>query len=190
MPPGQLYRAAWGFYMLLALAAVIWIGWREKVIRLELFVDPEEWWIDLVAGVAGGLALIGLWRLAARRFAVARSLESRLGALLGSLTRAEVIALAVISGLAEELFFRGAVQGSWGIYWATALFALLHTGPEPSFRFWTLFAAVAGAIFGGLMLWRGNLLAPVTAHFVVNAVNLGRIAGAPAAPAAEGDLPG
>jgi hypothetical protein len=26
------------------------------------------------------------------------------------------------------------------------------------------------------MLWRGNLLAPVTAHFVVNAVNLQRVA--------------
>lgn len=176
--------------MLLALAAVIWIGWREKVIRLDLFVDPAEWWIDLGAGVAGGLVLVGVWRLAARWFAVARSLESRLGALLGSLTRAEVIALAVISGLAEELFFRGAVQGSWGFIWATALFAALHTGRERSLRFWTLFAAAAGALFGGLMLWRGNLLAPITAHFVVNAVNLQRITVAPAAQAAEGDPAG
>ena len=82
----------------------------------------------------------------------------------------------MLSGFAEELFFRGAVQGSWGFVWATLLFALMHTGPDPAFRLWTLFALLAGALFGGLMLWRGNLLAPVTAHFVVNAVNLRRIA--------------
>lgn len=82
----------------------------------------------------------------------------------------------MLSGFAEELFFRGAVQGSWGFVWATLLFALMHTGPDRAFRLWTLFALLAGALFGGLMLWRGNLLAPVTAHFVVNAVNLRRIA--------------
>jgi membrane protease YdiL (CAAX protease family) len=45
-----------------------------------------------------------------------------------------------------------------------------------SVRLWTLFAVVAGSLFGGLMLWRGNLLAPVVAHFLVNAVNLSRLA--------------
>jgi membrane protease YdiL (CAAX protease family) len=37
---------------------------------------------------------------------------------------------------------------------------------------WTVFAALAGLLFGGLMLWRGNLLAPMVGHFVVNAINL------------------
>jgi membrane protease YdiL (CAAX protease family) len=169
---------------------VIWSGWREKVIGLDLFFDPERWWLDLAAGIAGGLALVGLWRLAARWSGRARDLEGKLGALLGSLTRGEVVALAVISGLAEELFFRGAVQGSWGFFWATALFALLHTGPGASFRYWTIFAAVAGAMFGGLTIWRENLLAPITAHFVVNAVNLSRVAVAPASPAVESDRAG
>ena len=176
LPPGQLYRLAWGFYLLLAVGAVVWIGWREKVIPLELFVDPALWWIDLAAGAGAGLLLVALWRLAVRGLPLARKLEGRLGALLGTLTRSEVIALAVLSGVAEELFFRGAVQGSWGFAWATVLFALMHTGPSPAFRLWTLFALIAGALFGGLMLWRGNLLAPVTAHFVVNAVNLRRVA--------------
>jgi membrane protease YdiL (CAAX protease family) len=155
---------------------VVWIGWREKVIPLALFVDPARWWLDLAAGAGGGLVLIAVWRLAVRFLGLARRLEERLGALLGALTPAEVIALALLSGFAEELFFRGAIQGSWGFAWATILFALMHTGPDPAFRLWTLFALLAGALFGGLMLWGGNLLAPVTAHFVVNAVNLGRIA--------------
>ena len=57
------------------------------------------------------------------------------------------------------------------------LFGLLHSGPGKAFRLWTLFAVVAGALLGGLMVWRGNLLGPVVGHVLVNAVNLRRLAG-------------
>ena len=70
------------------------------------------------------------------------------------------------------------LPGVYGWLLATLLFALLHSGPGPAFRLWTLFAAVAGALFGAIMLWRGNLLGPVVAHFVVNAVNLKRVSDA------------
>lgn len=175
LPPGQLYRVAWAFYMVLGLGGVLWIGWREKVIPLDLFIDPAGWWLDLGLGLGAGGLLILVWNLGTRGLALARDLEGRLGRLLGTLSLAEVVSLAIFSGFAEELFFRGAVQGSWGWFWASALFALLHTGPAPAFRLWTLFAAVAGGLFGGLMLWRGNLLAPMVAHFAVNAVNLYRV---------------
>lgn len=156
----------------------MWIGSRERVIPLTLFVDPGGWWIDLGLGVGSAAVLLGLWWLLGRRLAAGRELERRIAELLGPLARDEAIALAVLSGVAEELFFRGAVQGSWGWLWATALFAVLHTGPGLSFRLWTLFAVVAGGLFGGLVLWRGNLLAPVVAHVLVNAVNLSRLAAA------------
>ena len=96
--------------------------------------------------------------------------------MLGGIGTPEVIALALLSGFAEELFFRGAVQAAWGWPVATLLFALLHVGPGAAFRSWTLFAALAGLVFAGLMEWRGSLLAPVLAHALVNAVNLGRLA--------------
>ena len=105
-------------------------------------------------------------------------LEELLGELLGGITAPQAIALAALSGFAEELFFRGAVQGAVGWLAASLLFALLHSGPGRELRLWTLFALCAGLLFGALMLWRGNLLAPVLAHFVVNAVNLYRLRGA------------
>lgn len=170
-----IYRLAWVFYLVLALAGALWIGWREGTIALEVFIDTQRWWLDLGLGVGAGLLLLGVWDLGRRRFPRAIRLERQLGKLLGPLDSSEIIGLALLSGFAEELFFRGAVQGSWGWIPATVLFALLHTGPGPSYRVWTAFAGVAGLVLAGLMLWRGNLLAPVVAHALVNGINLGKL---------------
>lgn len=177
LPAGQLYRLAWVFYLVLAVGGAVWIGAREGRIRLTLFVDLDGWWIDLGVGLGAAAALLGLWELGRRLLPPARALERRLGELVAGATASELAALALLSGFAEELFFRGAVQGQWGWLVATALFALLHTGPGPAFRTWTLFAALAGALFGALAAWRGNLLAPALAHMLVNGVNLPRLAG-------------
>lgn len=175
--PGRLYRLGWVIYLLMAVAGILWIGFRlDGPIPLGLFLDRDGWWIDLLLGIGSGLLLLGLWWMGERVSPLARQLEEQLAAVLGPLTPAEAISLAVLSGFAEELFFRGAVQGQWGWLAATVLFAVLHTGPGSAFRVWTLFAVVAGGLFGGLMEWRGNLLAPVIGHFVVNGVNLRRLA--------------
>jgi membrane protease YdiL (CAAX protease family) len=162
--------------MVLAVGGAVWIGFREGEIPLRLFLDVREWWLDLLLGVGAGLLLLGLWKGAERGSSLARDLEEQLGEALGPLGWQEVIALAVLSGFAEELFFRGAVQEAFGWLPATVLFALLHTGPGRAFRLWTLFALLAGLLFGGLMELRGNLLGPVVAHVLVNAINLWRLA--------------
>jgi membrane protease YdiL (CAAX protease family) len=69
------------------------------------------------------------------------------------------------------------LQGTVGLVGATILFGLLHSGPGRELRLWTLFALLAGGVLGLLMQWRGNLLGPVAGHFLVNAVNLRRLAG-------------
>lgn len=177
--PGRLYRLGWIIYLIMAVAGVLWIGIRESApIPLRLFVDPRHWWLDALLGLGSGALLLGLWRGAEEMSPLARRLQEQLSAILGSLTGPEAFALALISGFAEELFFRGAVQGQWGWLAATVLFALLHTGPGRHFRLWTVFAALAGALFGGLMVWRGNLLAPVLGHVLVNGVNLRRLTAA------------
>ena len=176
LPGDQLYRIAWVFYLFLAIGGALWTGARSGTIPLELFVDPNGWWIDLGLGLAAGGLLLAIWQAGLRLLPSASALEGKLGEMLRGIETPEVIALALLSGFAEELFFRGAVQGAWGWPVATVLFALLHVGPGAAFRSWTLFAAVAGLLFAGLMLWRGNLLAPVIAHVLVNGVNLGRLA--------------
>lgn len=143
---------------------------------MEHFVHSETWWVDLIAGILAGVALVVIWQAARRWCSSARRLEALLAELLGPLDRSEVMGLALLSGFSEELFFRGAMQGAWGWLPATILFALLHSGPGAAYRVWTAFAAVAGVVLAALMIWRGNLLAPVVAHTVVNGWNLGRLA--------------
>ncbi|HVR30006.1 MAG TPA: CPBP family intramembrane glutamic endopeptidase, partial [Thermoanaerobaculia bacterium] len=106
----------------------------------------------------------------------ARRFEALLRGVLGSLDASQAVGLALLSGFAEELFFRGAVQGAWGYGWATVLFAALHTGRDRGLWVWTVFALAAGLAFGGLVIWTGNLLPAVVAHVLVNAINLTRLA--------------
>jgi len=174
--PGRLYRLAWGLYLVLAVGGIVWIGLRRGVIPLSLFFDVHSWWLDLLLGAGAALLLLGTWMGAERAVPLARDLDRQIMAALGPLQPGEAVALAVLSGFAEELFFRGAVQGAFGWLPATLAFAVLHSGPGKAFRLWTLFAAIAGLVFAGLTVWRGNLLAPIVGHFLVNAVNLGRLA--------------
>lgn len=143
--------------------------------RLERFARPETLLPDLLAGVGCGLALLLLWWAAERWWRPARRLSALLGTLLAGLDRQQRIVLALLSGFAEELFFRGALQSALGLAWATALFALVHTGPQRATWPWTLFAALAGLGFGLLVLWHGTLLPAIVAHVLVNAIQLWRL---------------
>ncbi len=172
----RFYRLAWGFYMVLAVMGAIWIGLRDSGVSLALFVGPS-WWIDALVGVVAGVTLILGWELICRLVPGAATMNRELASLIGNLDVSTVVGLALLSGFAEELFFRGALQGSFGVVVATVCFALVHTGPGPAFRYWTLFALIGGSLMGGLMVWRGNLMAPIVCHVVVNGVNLGRMSG-------------
>jgi CAAX protease family protein len=177
-PAGRFYRLAWIFYLVLAIAGLVWIGLAGAgPIPLRLFVNLHGWPLDLALGAGAGLLLVAVWRLGRRFVPAARELNDLIAKLLAGLTRADALGLALLSGFAEELFFRGAVQGALGWIPATLLFGLLHTGPGRPFRLWTLFALAAGFLFAGLVLWRGNLLPAIVGHALVNAINLTELAG-------------
>jgi membrane protease YdiL (CAAX protease family) len=118
--------------------------------------------------------LLFTWWLA-RLIPLARELEATLRERLGPLTLGEAYGLALLSGVAEEVFFRGALQPAWGLLPATLVFAVLHSGRGRAMALWTSSALAAGALLGALMLWRGTLFAPIICHALVNAVQLRRL---------------
>ncbi|MEO1369769.1 MAG: CPBP family intramembrane glutamic endopeptidase [Acidobacteriota bacterium] len=174
-PGGRFYTTAWVFYLALAILGILWVGHAAGEISLSLFVDPRGWWLDLLVGLCAGGALLFGWSLLRDHSRDMRRVEAVMRETIGALDGPQIIAVALMSGFAEELFFRGAMQMSWGWPWALILFGVLHTGPESSFRVWTVFAFVAGGLFAAITLWRGNLLAAIVAHVLVNGVNLWRL---------------
>jgi membrane protease YdiL (CAAX protease family) len=125
-----------------------------------------------VLGAAAGLGVVGLTRLATRRWQWARDLHGSFRDLLGPLTLREIVILAAASSIGEELLFRGALLPWLGPWLQAIVFALLHVGPGKRFLPWTLSALVLGLAFGGLAMWTGNVGAPIAAHFMINFLNL------------------
>ncbi len=123
-------------------------------------------------GVAVGLAVVALTRLATKHFAWARELNSSFRDLLGPLTGREILILALASSIGEELLFRGALLPWLGVWAQAALFAALHVGPKKRFLPWTASAFVLGAAFGELAVRTGNLGGAIAAHFMINFLNL------------------
>jgi membrane protease YdiL (CAAX protease family) len=162
------------FYGLLGAVAIAWrlaadgeLPWRNPVAA-----GPAPLAARIGLGLGLGLAIVAASRLATRTTRTGAVLAAELGAVLGRLSRGRAWAYALASGLAEEAFFRGALQPQVGLVAATVLFAIAHYVPRPGLRVWSVFALGAGAAFGGLFLWTGDLLAPALAHIVVNGANL------------------
>lgn len=127
---------------------------------------------QVLLGSAVGLAFVGLSRWLAAGFAWAAALEQEFRPLALHIGRRGVFSAALASSVVEELFFRGVVQQALGLWFASAVFGLLHVGPNRRFRAWTLMAAVAGIALGFLFESTGTLVAPIAAHFVTNFLNL------------------
>jgi hypothetical protein len=167
-------RLVLGFYAVMGAAALVWRGladgalpWAEgpgsPVLPIHLRV---------AAGLAAGGALVAVSRIWTERSAAGRALADELSRLLGPLSLGRAWAFAAASGLAEEAFFRGALQPRLGWLGATLIFAAAHFVPTRRLWSWSVFALLAGALFGGLFAATGDLLAPLLAHALVNGLNL------------------
>ncbi|TFU27034.1 CPBP family intramembrane glutamic endopeptidase [Thermus tengchongensis] len=110
-------------------------------------------------------------------FREAESLHRVLGEALrrAGVGPATLLLLALLSGVAEEVFFRGLLQSlltAWlglsGLFLQALVFALLHPAPRRAFAY-PLYTGLAGLLFGLTYLLTGSLLPGILAHFLHNA---------------------
>ena len=173
--PRSLMRLALLFYGALFAAAALW---AELAGRSLFFASPEaasrpvEPVRDLAVGLLAGAIVILLSRQFTERSRWGEQLARALAAVLGRLSIRECTLLAILSGVAEEAFFRGALQPQVGLVAASLLFGLAHIAPRRELLPWTLFSLAAGFLLGALFDATGNLVAPAVTHVLVNAVNL------------------
>ena len=162
-------------YGVLLAIAILWAWLRGDRPLFELPGAIQPAWSALI-GTAAGLLVALLSQISVSLFAWARRLEEEFARILGPLTMFEVVLLALLSGVAEEAFFRGAMQPTLGFVLTSLIFGLLHIGPSKTYLPWTAMALAMGFALGAMYLWTGTLIAPILCHFLINTINLRRIA--------------
>jgi len=158
------------------LALAIGIGHARGHANV-FFVGNDTRGVPLSAaiGLAFGVVAVFATRLATSSWQWARVLHQEFHALVHQITLRDVVLLALASSVAEEALFRGALQPIIGVGPQAVLFAALHFRPRARFYPWTLMSLAIGLLFGWVTQWRGDLAAPIVAHFTVNALNLAYI---------------
>jgi len=172
-----LVPLALAFYAAMAGAAVAWrllVDGQGPFLARPGAAVPEASLLlrHALLGLLVGAGMIALSRLWTRRTRTGRALAQRLAEILGPLPGKSAVVLALASGVAEEAFFRGALQPRVGLGIASLLFGLAHLVPRRELAPWAGMAALAGLLLGALFDHTGNLLAPALAHVLVNGVNL------------------
>jgi uncharacterized protein len=170
--PARLVGVAIVFYGLLFAVALIWARLESRPLVLRSPGLEVSWLRDVSLGSITAAALVVASRALTAATSAGRALAEALARVLGRPGLGVCLALAAISGIAEEAFFRGALQPRVGLVVASGLFAAAHFAPRREFWPWPFFAFAAGVAFGALFDATGNLVAPVVAHAGVNAWNL------------------
>ena len=171
---GHVRAFAWAFYLVLLLVGLLWCYARTGRWLPESLAGGDTW-MSLALGT-GTAAIVILVSLAlVRRIASMRWFAEEIRRLLGPIDTGTALHLALASGIAEEVFFRGAVQPVLGYVGTSLAFGLIHIGPDRRFLSWTLFAVAMGFALGGMLELTGSLAGPVIAHVGVNFVNLRHI---------------
>jgi membrane protease YdiL (CAAX protease family) len=165
-----LYRSALLFYAFVALCAIAY-AWLFGVLdRLAGEAAPRA--MDLFAGAGVGLAIVALCHLAHRASAAVRRAGDAFGELVGPITTPQALVLALVSGVSEEILFRGALWPHFGLLGTSIVFGLLHILPVRALALYPLFAFAVGLVFGWLRGRSSSVAPPAVAHVVVNALNL------------------
>lgn len=173
---GSLVRLALRFYGVLLALALVWRVVADGDLPLHPAGGPRVGLATALAlGAVAAALVVSISELVTSRSRMGRRLATELAGVLGPLSVRQVAILALASGIAEEAFFRGALQPRVGLGWASLLFGLAHLAPRRDLLPWTAFALLAGFLLGALFEWTGQLAAPVATHVLVNGVNLYRL---------------
>lgn len=179
------FRSIFFFEFIMAIAAIV-LGMVFGP-PANQWVPPIDQWRDIITGVSvGALLAIPMHFLVLQldRFEWEPIIELReftqqvIGPSFRRFSNMEIIALAIVSGVSEELLFRGWLQCLWtgppaqwttfslilGLGIASITFGLAH---------WlnSLYAGVTfamGLLFGIMLVVTGNLLVPISAHATYN----------------------
>jgi membrane protease YdiL (CAAX protease family) len=171
------------FYAVLGGGSYLFGRFVLEVNPFQPFADrPERPLVDLAIGVGIGLTVVLISRFLDHHFAWSREMNRTLRRILGNIRPVDALMFAVLSGIGEEIMFRGVLLPWIGLAASSLLFGVIHgfTPGSPSqmaaamrqFLPLIIAATVMGFAFGYTVEYTGNILAAVVAHFTINFLNL------------------
>jgi membrane protease YdiL (CAAX protease family) len=159
----------------LAISAGIALALGRNPLAMPAWIDADT--APRVLASAGLGALVGGLTIAATRFmmrraAWARALHADLRPVVRRADDATLLTIAVASGVAEEVLFRGLLVPVIGIVGSSLVFGVVHQVRGRARWGWMLWAAATGLLFAIVFALTGSLLGPIVGHVLINAVNL------------------
>lgn len=153
-------RLEWLLSIGLTVLSVVWAWARDLPLAASL--APSV--VGMVTGVAAGAALWTTIPLLLRSPSMRRVWTEVLLPFSRTLATRDIVVIALLSGLTEELFFRGVLLPETGIVLSSVGFGALHALCGAYF----LWATFVGALFGALTLGSGSLVPAIVAHATYN----------------------
>jgi len=122
--------------------------------------------LDVAIGAVAAVVLYGVFWVGDRLLtsilpALARDI-ARLYAIRGAARPGRMVAVLVLVGPCEEIFWRGFVQSRAGVAIALVGYAAVHLWERKAVL--VLAAVAGGAFWAGLFAWRTTLVAPIVCH--------------------------
>lgn len=156
----------------LSLVALVGLALGERGVFEAL--APRGGFLNalLVGSTAGAGCVAVLWLI--RKVPALKVLESWQREVVSDWTATDAVAVALISGIAEEALLRAFLQPVIGLVPAAVLFAVLHLVPDRRLWSWPVFALACGLLLGALFD-RYGYPAAAAAHVVINLVALLRL---------------
>ncbi len=168
----QVMNLLWLTELILMGIFVLWLVFFYKKGLWEILSPGLFSYRNWLLGVGTGLALLLFSSLL---FWVSREYRQVVfevrSLLIQPIGYGDILVLALLSGVIEELFFRGFLQNEIGVILASIIFGLLHTGFSRRYLPYTLWALTAGLILGYSYLLTQAIIVPIVAHILNNLVS-------------------
>jgi len=128
--------------------------------------------IGMAIALFSGIAIVAASRWSAEHTLWGRQLKSEFRSMLGRLDSTQILVLALLSSMGEEILFRGVLQAHLGLLWTSLLFGLVHFPYRKELIPWSIFALVLGVGLGWLTIYSETLWPAIFLHFYINYFNL------------------
>ncbi len=178
-PEGELEpRAVLGvgvvLYCVLAVTALLWLWARDRLEALPLAaIGRHGPWLAAAVGLAVGWLGALVVAFMTTHMQKLREHETMTRRVFGCMGEVSAVAFVLVAAVAEELFFRLAVQDSFGLAGSVAVYVVLNISIG---GLWWLPITLLHALALGLIVQQGfGLLGSATANAILNHLSLRRM---------------